>query len=61
MVQSYYGVDLTNYNVVELNSSDYKDYDLKDVHFAINAAQKGLKAPTKIGIRRIKRRNMAKK
>jgi hypothetical protein len=36
-------------------------YDGKDVHYAIGALQKGLKPPTKIGLKRMKKKNYHKK
>ncbi len=61
-VRSHYGVDLSSYQCYQLKpDAIFSQYTPQDVHFAITAMQKGLKPPTKIGIRRIKRRNYKKK
>jgi hypothetical protein len=39
----------------------FEKYDEKDVHFAIGAVQKGLKPPTDVGLKRLKRKNFLKR
>lgn len=57
------GVDVSNYKCYELNHSDpvYKEFNNSTIHYAINAMQKGLKPPTKIGLKRLNKRTLKKK
>lgn len=63
VVKSVCGVDLSGYQCYELKQSDpvYKDYGKSNLHYAINAMQKGLKPPTKIGLRRLNKKRALKK
>lgn len=38
----------------------YKQYAKDDIHYAVSAIQKGFKPYTKVGLRRIKRKNEKK-
>lgn len=63
MVKNFFGVDLSGYKCYQLDHNDdiYKQFDNTTVHYAINAMQKGLKPPTKIGLRRLKKKAIKKK
>lgn len=54
---------MSEYKCYELNHDDpvYKQFDNSTMHYAINAMQKGLKPPTKIGIKRLKKKAIKKK
>jgi hypothetical protein len=56
------GVELTGYQCYELKPGPLFDsYREGDLHYAIDAVQKGLKPPTRVGLKRMKKRNMKKK
>lgn len=61
-VTSYQGIDLSAYQCHVLKPDPvYEKYNSSNVHFAINAMQKGLKPPTEIGLKRARKKHFKKK
>jgi hypothetical protein len=51
-------VDLSGYQCYELKRDAVLDsYDTSNLHYAIDAMQKGLKPPTNIGLKRLGKKN----
>ncbi len=61
METNYCGINLQAYECHKLIPDPvYSNYNKQQLHFPIGAIQKGLKPHTKIGIKRIEKRNMRK-
>lgn len=63
MLTTVEGVDVSGYQCYELNADDpvYANFNKTNIHLAISAMLKGLKPPTRIGLKRLRKRALEKK
>jgi hypothetical protein len=60
VIEKHQGVDLTDLQCHKLhNSVIYSKYSKDELHYVVDAVQKGREAPTKIGLKRLIKKNRA--
>ncbi len=61
MIEKHHGVNLADLQCKKLhNSAIYSKYEKDELHYAVDAVQKGRKPPTKIGLKRLIKKNKAR-